>query len=394
MKSFMQLIIAQSLLVILTQSVWSPQLLAAENETKPTVNSESRSPADLIRAEAEKMKAEAEIEKNEVERAKIDVDLKRVADAREQFYLSFFSRVALAVVVIAFILWLTPRVLPRLRKVGIAGIFQADLSEDLKKAWIAFHDLGQRSAVRDLTDISTADSPRHEKQLTGPGKYQYERLSHRLYRLFYDVEDPNQLDSKSRDQFRELLKEICTTATAIGHYSKALDIILHLQQFTDRALDDEELLMIGNAYMWASLDDGLATYERKSYLAQAVPFFQAAYRIAEDPERKVNIAYNLGWTLLASEDYSAGARWMETSVKLDKNIAPWANWAVACGQVKQAKVEQALITLDSIPEGTWWREICKDEDFSEVKKDLRFKDRFENLCAHKINSKNQGDLVV
>jgi hypothetical protein len=113
------------------------------------------------------------------------------------------------------------------------------------------------------------DKPFPTPKLTLPQRYHYERLSQKLYRIFDHIKDPNQLDAESRANYRDLVKIVGRAALSMKHFTKALEIVVHLEPLTDRALNADESFLIGNAYLWAA-DELSKESERMEYFRKAV----------------------------------------------------------------------------------------------------------------------------
>jgi tetratricopeptide (TPR) repeat protein len=198
--------------------------------------------------------------------------------------------------------------------------------------------------------------------------------------VFDQVKDPNELDRESREDFRGLILYVGATALAMGHYTKALDILLWLKRLSDRNLNYDELHLLGSAYLW-SADEQKDQADRRRHLALAVPLLKEA--IEKNPYGVV-ATYNLGWALLSLERYEDGIEMMEKSIRLQKYYAPWAKWNIACGLKKLGKEDEALKKLEEIPPGPWWRRIQDDDWFKDPQQTV-FMDEFQALCQRKIN---------
>jgi len=227
------------------------------------------------------------------------------------------------------------------------------------------------------------DEPFPTPRLSGPQRYHYERLSQKLYRIFDHIKDPNKLDAESRTNYRDLVKNVGRAAFSMKHFTKCLEIVVHLESLTDRALNADESFLIGNAYLWAA-DELSKEPERKEYITRAVPFIKTAM---EKNPYEAKFPYDLGWALLSLGQYADGIALFETSISKDPSIAPWANWNIACGLKRLNKDKEALNKLREIPSGSWWEGIAKDDWFAETG-NATFKEEFETLCQTKIAEEN------
>lgn len=222
------------------------------------------------------------------------------------------------------------------------------------------------------------DEPFPTPKLTGPQLYHYERLSQKLYRIFDHIKDPNQLDAESRSNYRDLLKHVSRAAFSMKHFTKYLEIAVHLETLKDRELNGDELFLIGNAYLWAA-DELSKESERQDYFRKALPFIKAAM---EKNPYEAKCPYDLGWALLSLGHYQEGIDLFQTSISKQPSIAPWANWNIACGLKKLNKDKETLDRLREIPPGLWWEGIAKDDWFADAG-NAAFKQEFEALCQTK-----------
>lgn len=279
----------------------------------------------------------------------------------------------------------SPEVLSRLRKLGFKG-FEIELLAEtetllktpLYKEYDATVRYSSSSAPAPQTEEYPANSPFPVGRLKGPQRYQYERASEQLYRILDAIKDPNGLDAESRKNYRSLIKYVGTAAVAMDHFTKALDILKHLELFRDRDLDAEELRMLGTAHIWAAFEMDTDA-EKRSLWEKSIPYLKSA---REKNPYEVKIPFNLGWALLSLGQYRASIDIMKSCVELYEPITPWAKWNMACAQVKMRNTNQALSMLDEIPPGPWWEYISKDDDFL-GQKDAAFLADFGSLCGRK-----------
>lgn len=230
-----------------------------------------------------------------------------------------------------------------------------------------------------------ANQPFPASKLVGSQRYYYERLSQKLYQIFDSVKDPNDLDGISRDKYRNLIKIVGKAALAMEHNTKACDILSHLRLFRDREFDDNELLLLGNAHLWAS-DEAADESEREDHWKKAIPLLKSA--MDKNPY-EVRTQYNLGWALLSLGQYEDGIKLMENCIKLYQPITPWAKWNIACGETKQGKKQDAMETLKAIPPGPWWTHIAQDDWFEGILEEPDLRDAFRSLCEAKTRLANE-----
>jgi tetratricopeptide (TPR) repeat protein len=224
----------------------------------------------------------------------------------------------------------------RLRKLKLGG-FEVELSEDVSLARQYLINEGFRplgvvaegvpAFEVESRDEAASDSPFSLQKLSGPERYQYEKLSHKLYFVFDQMKDPNQLDREARENFRRLILFVGGAALAMEHYTKSLDILLWLKRFSDRALEYDELRVLGGAYLWAA-EEQSDNSERRRRQMQAIPLLKAA--IEKNPYGVLPV-FNLGWALLSLGKYEDGIEQMQKCIRLDRHYLPWANWNISCG---------------------------------------------------------------
>lgn len=291
----------------------------------------------------------------------------------------------LAVVASVLAVLSSPEVLSRLRKLGFKGFeiellaeTEAVLKTPLYKEYDATEIYSERTTALTPPEEYPANTPFPIGRLRGPQKYQYERASEKLYRILDAIKDPNDLDLESRKNYRSLIKYVGGAAVAMDHFTKALDILKHLELFRDRELDTEELRMLGTAHIWAAFEASTDS-ERRDLWKKSLSYLKAAQ---EKNPYEVKTPFNLGWALLSLGQYGASIELMRSCIQLYEPITPWAKWNIACAQVKLSNKEPALSTLDEIPSGPWWECICKDNDFL-GQEDTAFRAGFESLCRQK-----------
>lgn len=267
----------------------------------------------------------------------------------------------------------------RLHKLKFGG-FEVELSEAVGQASLHLKVEDVRGWDRELVDKAGDDSysdPFPSIKLSARGKYEYERLSLRLYLLFEQVKDPNELDAESRENFRKLILIVGKAAHAMENYTKALEVLLWLKRFTDRERDYEESRMLGTAYLWAA---GEQTDKSQEYQNEAIPYLRFA--IGKHPYQSI-VFYNLGWALLSLDKYYYGIQQMRKCIRLEPRCAPWANWNIACGLKRLGKGSEALTTLGQIPPGPMWTAIAKDDWFKDPEVTQFMRD-FEALVQSKF----------
>ncbi|HEV7744063.1 MAG TPA: hypothetical protein VGO56_03605 [Pyrinomonadaceae bacterium] len=266
----------------------------------------------------------------------------------------------------------------RLHKVKFGG-FEFELSEAVGEASLHLKVEDVRGWETDLVDKmgdNSYSNPFPSIKLSARGKYEYERLSLRLYLLFEKVKDPNELDAESRENFRKLILIVGKAAHAMENYTKALEVLLWLKRFTDRERNHEESRMLGTAYLWAADEQADRSYE---YQNEAIPYLR--FSTGKHPYQTV-VFYNLGWALLSLDKYYYGIQRMRKCIRLEPRCAPWANWNIACGQKKLGNASGALATLQQIPPGPMWKDIAEDDWFKDP--DPTFTADFQALIRSKL----------
>jgi tetratricopeptide (TPR) repeat protein len=226
----------------------------------------------------------------------------------------------------------------------------------------------------------TLDYPFPILKLKGYQKYEYERLSHKLYQTFDEIKDPNEVPANLKENYRDLIKYVGKMAFAMEHYTKYFQMISQLTKFKDRELSSDEMYEIGNAYLWAA-DDRLKSTEQEKYRKEAASFLTSAAKKSPDNAR---FAFGLGVCLLYLGNHQQGIRYMQKSIALYSAIVPWAKWNIACSLTEQGKYQEALKVLKEIPFGAWWKGILEDPGFANCN-NSHFETSFKALGERKLN---------
>jgi tetratricopeptide (TPR) repeat protein len=250
--------------------------------------------------------------------------------------------------------------------------------------------------TRDIPQFpgSARKRPAELRELSGREKYAYEQLTWHLYNVFETVKDPNDLSTTGKEDFRALVKNSYRGAREIGYNTKALDVIKYLQKFKDRDLDQEELIMTGNAYVWAA-EEADNRDEQKILRKNAVSFLKKGYYAIPLASEKANVAYNVGLMLLHLEEYKSSISWMRRCIALAPEGSPEANWTIACAYAKLGAQDQTLNTLNLIHPTSFltardwselWNNIENDDYFSVLRQppeDASFRDLIARKRAEK-----------
>jgi len=273
-----------------------------------------------------------------------------------------------------------PYVLSKLRKISVGGV-ELELGADVMTAieWLKYEEVPPRGPESDSAYSYPADRPFPVAELTGPQRYQYEKLSHRLSVLFCQVSDLDSLEPRTRGNCRQLIRYVGAAAIAMKHFTKSLDILLHLKRFGDGVLDPHELKLLGSAYLWAA-DELTVESKKQAYWREATLLLKGA---AQADPFDARVPYNLGWALLSLGVHEEGIERMKESMRLDQSVAAWARWNIACGQKKLGRATEALETLELIPAGPWWKYI-KDDDWFKGDQPTSFVEGFRRLCESRI----------
>ncbi len=270
-------------------------------------------------------------------------------------------------------------IISRIRKLGFKG-FEMELSADVRiaDAMLPYEEYPPTNMEVFGEGARPADFPFPIKMLSGPQKYQYERLSYHLYQLFNVIRDTNELDVKNRENCRSLIKRVGRAAHVMGHYTKARDIFKNLELFKDRDLSAYELRLLGTAHIWAGYET-MGDMQKENW-ENSVGFLLTA---KEKNPYDEHTLFNLGWVLLSLGKYEAAIEYLGACMKQNKAVTPWAKWNIACAEVNLGNKSGASQVLEEIPKGPWWGYIAKDEDFSPLRNDAAFRDRFEALCKER-----------
>lgn len=271
-------------------------------------------------------------------------------------------------------------IMSRLRKVGFRG-FEVELGAEAKLAaeMLQYKEIVPSNMEAFQKGEHRADSPFPTLELTGPQRYHYERLSHRLYQIFDTTKNPMEVDLESREYYRSLIKHVGKAAFVMKHYTKSLDILRHLESFRDKELDAYELTLLGTAYLWAGDEVGEVLGRTKYWEKSLTLLLDAKKKNPYDE----HMLYNLGWILFSLDKYDAAVEQFEECVKHNRAVAPWAKWNIACAYVKLGNKPRAGQILREIPSGPWWGPIAEDSDFTALKNDPEFGEAFRDLCRER-----------
>jgi tetratricopeptide (TPR) repeat protein len=255
-----------------------------------------------------------------------------------------------------------PNVLNRVREMSVAGVKltltqleqQEALLEEIRietnDPSIIIEDGGVKAGrVKQELEV-----PFSSKPLKGAQLYQYERLSHRLYRIRDQVKDPSKLDRQVRVNYRDLITYVAKAAFAMGHYTKYLDVAKQILALGDERTYNEEYL-IGHAYLWALSEQERS--RRNEYLGSANGFLTQA--VKKNPN-DVKSQFNLGMCLFYQGGHTAGIKCMSKSLALDDSLCPWTDWNVAFALKEMKQYELSLAVLQEIPAGPIWKAIQND----------------------------------
>ncbi len=275
-----------------------------------------------------------------------------------------------AITIAASLAVLLPTVLSRISAVTFGGVTLV-----LATTETALDDF--RAAFDDLPASGVAFET---NKLEGPQRYEYERLSHRLYRISDRLKDPDALDLVNRDRYRRLIDYVARAAFKQNHLTKYLEVVKNLESFADRAPTSDELYLIGHAYLCAA-EEQLGESKKNSYWKSAVEWLEAA---SKKNSNDVNIRFNLGLAQLKLGYFQPAIDSMKACVEMYPPIVPQARWNWAEGLKKLKRNADALTKLDEIPPGAFWKDILADEAFKDPE-DPGFESEFKTLCERKIN---------
>ena len=226
-----------------------------------------------------------------------------------------------------------------------------------------------------LSDLPASGAAFETEDLRGRQRYEYERLSHKLYRLKDQFVDPDNLDRTSRQNYRRLIDYVGRAAFKMGHFTKYLETVKMFETFTEREQISDERYLIGHAYLCAADEqDGAA--QTKAYLKAASENLEMAQKTNSTD---VNIPFNLGLALLRRGYHEDGIKYTQMALDMHKSIAAEANWNMAIGLKKLKRGPEALTRLEKIGPGPVWLRIEKDPDFVDPP-DAEFDQEFRALC--------------
>lgn len=266
-----------------------------------------------------------------------------------------------------------PDLLRKLRKIGPAEFTEEQSKSKLPTIYEEFEQPKVDPA---------ADNPFPRRELTPPEMFEYEKLSHLLYHCFEEVKDPKKdLDPETRQNYRSLIRLVGKAAHAMGHYTKSLDILRHLESLGEGDLDAEELKRLGTAYIWAGFE--VEGDKRRECWEKSVDYLNRAKQKNPYNERTL---FNLGWVLLSLGKHRGAIECMKASMDQNPEVTPWAKWNIACSQVKLDDKSGAIETLEEIPPGPLWDHIGNDSDFAPLKADPQLGEKFRGLCQERQKS--------
>jgi len=225
-------------------------------------------------------------------------------------------------------------------------------------------------------------------KLSGRNLYDYERMSFWLYQRFGEIQDPSKLGAESSEYYRKVIRWVSKAAFLMKHYTKSLDVELHLQSLTDRELNAKEQVFLGSAYLWAARELPPQDYERRKYYRKSLPLLRAAMgKLPLDP----NIPFNFAWALDSLGRWQKSIEYFARCIQIeaehppasDDAITPYAKQNIASALVKHHRYEEALNVLQSIPPGKWWAKIRRDDDLLSAP-NIEFRLLFEQISDAKI----------
>lgn len=285
----------------------------------------------------------------------------------------------------ASLVLIVPNLLSRVREMNIAGVKltlaqleqQDSRLEEIRIETIDPSVIIDDSGIKAGT-VTELNVPFSAKPLRGAQLFQYERLSHRFYRIHDQVKDPSKLDRQVRSNYRDLITYVAKAAFAMGHYTKYLDVASQIVALGDERTYNEDFL-IGHAYLWAIRDQEARRIE---YLGTANGFLTQA--VQKNPN-DVKSQFNLGICLFYQGGHTAGIKCMTKCVTLDDSLRPWAHWNVAFALKEMKKYELSLGVLRRIPAGPIWKAIEKDSWLDSNVPDF-FRAEYEGIRQEKVPS--------
>ena len=157
-----------------------------------------------------------------------------------------------------------PAVISRISEVSVGSVklvlSGTERLDEFKAS--AFNDLPASGAA-----FETAD-------LKGRQLYEYERLSHKLYRLKDQLVHPDTLDRTSCQNYRRLIDYVGRAAFKMGHFTKYLETVKMFEMFTERQQTSDERYLIGHAYLCAADEQDARDDGAKEVKARAGSFGQ------------------------------------------------------------------------------------------------------------------------
>lgn len=223
-------------------------------------------------------------------------------------------------------------------------------------------------------------------RLSGPSRYQYERLSVWLYQTFDQIDDPNKLDPESREYYRNVIRYVGRAAFLMKHNTKALQITLYLLSLKDRELDADEQFSLGSAYLSAAAELPEGDPVQWTYYNKSLPLLRSAMK---QRPRDANIPYNLAWALDSLGRYRKVIHYLRKCLEIEREkppdnpnraLTPYARQNIASALVKLHRYREAISELESIPTGKWWDLIATDTEILNAG-DAEFLDQFKRLCT-------------
>lgn len=290
----------------------------------------------------------------------------------------------ICIAVAASLVLIVPNLLSRVREMNVGGVKltlaqleqQAPLLEEIRIETIDPSEITEDKVDENQElDVPFSAKPLEEAQL-----YQYERLSHRFYRIRDQVKDPSKLELQVRGNYRDLITYVAKAAYAMGHYTKYLDVVKQIIALGDERNYAEDYL-IGHAFLWG-FPQQESESRRSEYLRSANDFLTQA--VQKNPN-DVKSQFNLGLCLFYQGGHTAGISCMTKTLALDGSMRPWTDWNVGFALKEMKNYEMSLAVLREIPAGAIWKAIEKDSWLIPPVPDS-FRDQYEAIRRERVPS--------
>lgn len=215
--------------------------------------------------------------------------------------------------------------------------------------------------------------PRLVEPLLSPDtRWGYELGSDTILHLQHRGLDPKRLSGEDLRRYRLLLLQVSKVAAWQEEHAKAIYVVQLLEPLADSA---EEWYVVGAVYRFAYSRMG----KLKDHLERArINLEQARERDRDNPR----ILWQLSWVYDELDRYEPAMKAGRRAIEINRQYLVVAGWIVAVSLLKNEEPEQALQQLKEVPPGSWWEQICSDEELEGLRQGNLAR-RFATLCSER-----------